>query len=276
MKQPDILPNTKVLISVKTYPLPSHKYDELVCTAGFLEDGSWIRVYPVPFRGLPYHQQYQKWHWVTVDLIKNTQDHRPESYRPTSQLDIGENIPTTNNWILRKQYALRNVYTSMTDLLGDLKTKNTSLATVKPSEIIDFVIEPTERDWKESWRNQMLQFSLFDMDDKGQGRERKVIRKLPYKYFYKFRTHGDQNPRKLMIEDWELGALYWNCLKTCNGDENEANKLVRQKYFDTFVQQNDIHLFLGTTLQYHFVAPNPFVIIGVFYPKIETQGRMEL
>jgi len=164
----------------------------------------------------------------------------------------------------------------MTDLLGDLKTKNTSLATVKPSEIIDFVIEPTERDWKESWRNQMLQFSLFDMDDKGQGRERKVIRKLPYKYFYKFRTHGDQNPRKLMIEDWELGALYWNCLKTCNGDENEANKLVRQKYFDTFVQQNDIHLFLGTTLQYHFVAPNPFVIIGVFYPKIETQGRMEL
>lgn len=43
---------TKVLVTVKTYPTLSQKYDELVCTAGFLEDGSWIRVYPVPFRKL--------------------------------------------------------------------------------------------------------------------------------------------------------------------------------------------------------------------------------
>ncbi|MDD3690961.1 MAG: hypothetical protein PHO77_02630 [Bacteroidales bacterium] len=42
----------KVLISVKTYPTLSTKYDELVCTAGFLEDGSWIRIFPVPFRTL--------------------------------------------------------------------------------------------------------------------------------------------------------------------------------------------------------------------------------
>ena len=31
-----------VLITVKTYPTISVKYDELVCTAGFREDGSWI------------------------------------------------------------------------------------------------------------------------------------------------------------------------------------------------------------------------------------------
>ena len=39
---------TKVLITVKTYPTLSAKYDELVCTAGFREDGTWIRIYPVP------------------------------------------------------------------------------------------------------------------------------------------------------------------------------------------------------------------------------------
>lgn len=38
----------KVLIAVKTYPAISAKYDELVCTAGFLEDGSWIRIFPIP------------------------------------------------------------------------------------------------------------------------------------------------------------------------------------------------------------------------------------
>jgi hypothetical protein len=31
---PDILENVKVLITVKTCPLPSNKYEELVCTAG--------------------------------------------------------------------------------------------------------------------------------------------------------------------------------------------------------------------------------------------------
>jgi hypothetical protein len=31
---------TKILITVKTYPTLSSRYDELVCTAGFLEDGT--------------------------------------------------------------------------------------------------------------------------------------------------------------------------------------------------------------------------------------------
>ncbi len=32
---------TKVLITVKTYPTLSPKYEELVCTAGFREDGTY-------------------------------------------------------------------------------------------------------------------------------------------------------------------------------------------------------------------------------------------
>ena len=41
------MPVTKVLITVKTYPTISTKYEELVCTAGFKEDGTWIRIYPI-------------------------------------------------------------------------------------------------------------------------------------------------------------------------------------------------------------------------------------
>ena len=40
----------RVLIIVKTYPTLSRKYGETVCTAGLREDGSWMRIYPVPFR----------------------------------------------------------------------------------------------------------------------------------------------------------------------------------------------------------------------------------
>ena len=46
------MPTTRVLIAVKTYPTLSEKYDELVCTAGFLEDGTWIRIYPVSYTHL--------------------------------------------------------------------------------------------------------------------------------------------------------------------------------------------------------------------------------
>ncbi|MYB37591.1 MAG: hypothetical protein F4Y26_09450 [Gammaproteobacteria bacterium] len=47
------MPRMRVLITVKTYPLPSQSYDELVCTAGVLEDGSWVRIYPVPMKSRP-------------------------------------------------------------------------------------------------------------------------------------------------------------------------------------------------------------------------------
>jgi len=36
----------------------------------------------------------------------------------------------------------------------------------------------------------------------------------------------------------------------------------------------DLYLFLGTTREFHGRAPNPFVIIGVFYPPIERQQRL--
>jgi len=42
------MPPKKVLITVTTYPLPSRSHDELVCTAGILETGEMIRIYPVP------------------------------------------------------------------------------------------------------------------------------------------------------------------------------------------------------------------------------------
>lgn len=56
----------RVFIVVKTYPTISRKYDELVCTAGILDDGSWVRIYPFPFRKLDYEQRYKKYQWIRL------------------------------------------------------------------------------------------------------------------------------------------------------------------------------------------------------------------
>jgi len=46
-----------------------------------------------------------------------------------------------------------------------------------------------------------------------------------------------------------------------------------RKYMDQFMR-TDLHFFLGTTQQFHFVAPNPWVIIGVFPIPQELQGQL--
>lgn len=169
-------------------------------------------------------------------------------------------------------FALKEVFTSMTDLITQAKTPNVwkSLATVKPKEIVKFEIVEDEREWKPSIKDGLRQLSLFDHSKDQQSRELQVVRKLPYKYYYHFLTEGDSKPRKLMIEDWEIGALYWNCLAQAEGDEIAANDLVRQKYETEFLKK-DLYLFVGTTKANHIKAPNPFVIIGVFYPPIIQQ-----
>ncbi len=89
----------KVFITVKTYPTLSKKYDELVCTAGILEDGSWVRIYPLPFRKLDYENRYKKYQWIELPLAKNESDPRPESFKvmDISKLKMLHSVDTKNN-----------------------------------------------------------------------------------------------------------------------------------------------------------------------------------
>jgi hypothetical protein len=280
MYLPESIDRAKVLITVKTYPLPSNKYEELVCTAGVIEDGKWIRIYPIPFRSLPKEKKFEKYQWVQLDLIRNTSDFRPESYKPksgASNIQIMGKLGTDHDWAERKKYVLREVFTSFEELISLAKGEpKKSLATFQPREIIDFIIEEDTRTWKEQWIANYDQYNLFNIDKNQEGRLRKKLPKVPYKYSYQFLCQEGKK-HTLMIEDWEIGALYWNCMKQSDGNETEANKLVRKKYFEEFLSKKDLYLFVGTTKQFHNVGPNPFVIIGVFYPPTQKDyGQEEL
>lgn len=262
----------KVLIVVKTYPTLSSKYDELVCTAGFREDGRWIRIYPIPFRKLDFDKQYRKYDWLEIEVEKKTDDFRPESFRP-SQTDNNfkfvNSIDTRDAWRNRKEIVLKNVYTNLKKLIAEAydKNLNTSLAVFKPKRILKFIIESVERDWNEDKLKKVeahaAQYNLFETPDSNPF---KVVKKLPYKFSYQFE---DEEGKKstLMIEDWEIGQLYWNSVKRHQGNERLACQDVRKKYEDEFIKTKDLYLYLGTTYEFHKKnAPNPFVIIGVFYP----------
>lgn len=261
----------RIYILVKTYPTISETYSELVCTAGVLEDGSWIRLYPVPFRLLNDNQKYPKYTWVQVEAIRNISDFRPESYRPDISTMIVEPKSSKPDWDERRRIVFKNKYlhTNLQKLIDKAKSDGTSLAVFKPTKILDFVIEPDEREWdaKKLASLQCLsqQMNLFQTIEEIEN-EFKLVQKVPYKFSYRFEDDiGKQ--AKMMIEDWEIGMLYFNCLSRTGGDEKAAVTKVREKYFESFLKR-DIYFFLGTTKKFHYVSPNPFIIVGVFYPPV--------
>lgn len=268
----------RVLITVKTYPTLSRQYGETVCTAGVREDGSWVRIYPVPFRRLGETEQYRKFDWLECSLVRNQKDPRPETFRPydVSELHPVAHMDTAEGWRARRELLLQRctVYTRLQELIEGAKANRCSLAVFKPTRVLGFVWEEEDREWKPERVRQMReatsQTEIFADDTWRQ--TFKIIPKLPYSFSYKFED-ADGRKSKLQILDWEAGALYWNCLRNAEGDEGVALEKVRQKYLDEF-QQRDLHFFLGTTQQFHFVAPNPWVIIGVL--PIPHEGQINL
>lgn len=267
----------RVYIVVKTYPTISEKYAELVCTAGILEDGSWIRLYPIPFRKLELDQKYPKYTWIQVEVQRNSKDFRPETFRPydLSTIDV-EPKPERVDWDERRRIIFKNkkVYTDLQELISKAKSDGTSLAIFKPTKILDFIVESTERDWNtkklDSLQDLAQQMNFFQ-SAKEIEEEFKIVPKVPYKFSYKFEDSSGKQ-RTLMIEDWEIGMLFFNCLEKAGNNEEVATAKVRKKYFDEFTKK-DLYFFLGTTLQYHNVAPNPFIIIGVFYPPMPSENQ---
>jgi hypothetical protein len=214
---------------------------------------------------------------VEVDLVKNEKDFRPESFRPktleTEIRKIGEIKADGNTWEERRAFCLGKVYYNMKELIGEAKNKAlyTSLAVFKPTEILDFYAEPVDREWDKEKLAKLNQLNLFETNKEGKF---EVVQKLPYKFKFHFKDNQGTESR-MMIEDWETGQLYWNCLARHEGNEQKAIADVRKKYFDDFAKTKDLHFFLGTTLEFHLRnAPNPFIIIGTFHPKIEIQGRL--
>lgn len=255
----------KVLITVKTYPIPSAKYDELVCTAGVSETGDFVRLYPVNFRDLPYSKQYRKYQWIQVSAQRHSgRDSRKESFRPDCETlkILGEPIPTKRgDWSERAKYVLANRAASMEELHDRQSQDRTSLGIVRPKRIFDLEIAADDPSWKPGFLAALKQARIWE--------DRKVTkeppRKLPFKFSYRFEC-DDIRCRKnhrMMIEDWEVGALFWKLVDN-GASHDEAASKVRDKFLtDLCSSDKDTHFYVGTILAH----PKSWVVIGVFYPK---------
>ena len=262
----------KVLITVKTYPIPSSKYDELVCTAGVTEAGDFVRLYPINFRDLPFSRQYKKYQWIDIMASKHEgRDVRKESYRPDSESIriLGEPIKSNpGNWNERARYALVKKAGSMEDLRDRQQADGTSLGVFRPKKVSDLRITPDDPEWKPGFKAALQQARLWETRTVS----KEPPRKVPFKFHYRFDCDDARcNGHEMMIEDWEVGALFWRLVDGGSSHKDAAAK-VRLKFLEELCgEDKDTHLFVGTILAH----PRSWVVIGVFYPKKEPPSLFD-
>jgi len=246
----------KVLMVVKTYPTPSTKYRETVCTAGITEDGKWIRLYPIKFRDLQDDQKFKKFSWIEVDTIKARDDKRPESYKVNSDsIKIIRHVCSQRGIEERMRMVLPLVKKSLEEIEDDEKSKGFSLGIFKPKQVNDLVITETDRDWTPKQKLYLSQMSIFDNE-----RHKKVLEKIPWEFQFKFTCDDDRcNGHKIIITDWEIYQTYRN-FKNRYKDEKIALQYLKDKWLGMFNNpKNDAYFIVGTVHRF-----KTFIIIGYF------------
>lgn len=207
-------PDTRrILIWGKTYPELSESYRETVCTGGCFEDGTPVRIYPVPLRYLPKHGQYKMYDWIEVPVIHSTRDRRPESYKIKSeQIRVVGHLDPDRGWQDRRRVVFANRswhYACVEDLKQAERASKTSMGLVKVGAVdwVKLEIRPEEdrRHHEEKLARLMSKLDLF-------GESQRDLAYYPFKIRVGWRCERMSGPQPCpghtaTVLDWGLGQL---------------------------------------------------------------------
>ena len=252
----DLWVKQKVLMVVKTYPTPSTKYKETVCTAGVTQDGKWIRLYPIRFRFLKDDQQFKKFSWIEVDTIKPKDDNRPESYKVNGQsIKILNHLDSQKYIDERKRYMLPLVRQSLEEIYDLHESDKYSLGIFKPKIVQDLCITQTEKEWTQKQKLYLCQMSFFEDENK-----KKVLEKIPWEFRFKFLCNDNRcKGHNIIITDWEIYQTLRSYTRKY-GTEKVALEKLKEAWLGKFNDLNkDSYFIVGTVHRY-----KKFIIIGYF------------
>jgi hypothetical protein len=255
----------KILIWAKTYPELSKRHLETVCTAGLLESGKPLRLYPIPYRYLGDGQeQFKLYQWVTAGIIKNPDDPRPESYKiDCDSIESGDVIPTTQDeWWKRAEFVFRDPswhFESVDDLLKAQKEKGTSIGVVAPREITKVEIVARSGEEAKSFEQKFTEVkkkrAQIDMFEQAIPPEMKKLEFLKCRVQVSWLCKTPTCPgHRMQVLDWGLCEL-----QRREGDEKALSRMMELCRLDAY----DLKFFLGNL----FLYPASFMIVGMWYPK---------
>ena len=248
----------EMLVAVKAYPAISAKYGEVECVAGVRTDTptpSWVRLFPVPFRDLPWSRRFKKYQLIRLQVEPHSSDSRPESYRPNVEtLQCGDVLDTKKAWAERRAYVDPLEVESMCEIARRRELDGTSLGVFRPAEILDLEIERDSATWDQGKQSTADQMSLLFPGKKG-------LEKIPYRFRYRYRCADPRcRTHSQSIIDWELAEA---ARKWPYPTEEELLAKIRQRWLERmWAADRDTRLFVGNQHQY----PDGFLVLGVFWP----------
>lgn len=264
----------EVLVLVKAAPVLTRNLDETMCVAGVRLDGDapeWIRLHPVPFRDLSDTARFSKYQKLTVDLIRQRSDRRPETWKPLRDTIVpGEKLGTENSWARRRAVVDALPEVTMCELLeanrGGSGPGVPSLGVVRPVGPPKLVISMRDDEQLTTWtqRAEAVKgvYSLFD----DTAVEKPDFEVVPWRFRYHYRcASAGCNGHEQTIVDWEVVAL-WRKVRYQNNWED----LMRQKFAEQMWVGRDTVLFVGNQEQ----RPGSFLVLGIFWPEPGQQLTM--
>jgi hypothetical protein len=251
------MPVERILIWGKTYPELSKKHGEVVCTAGCREDGTPIRLYPVPLRYLPAFGKYSLYNWIEVNVERNYTDARPESHKVVGMPRVVGELKSENNWAERREFLFKNPawhYGCINDLKTAQRAAKTSLGVVKVGRVerIWVVERPADelREHRTLMRALKSRLKLFDEP------QMRDLDPQEFKVHMQWRCAHPDCPggHTAGIMDWGLAQL---------GRKQGRDAVVKRMQELADLAKHDLHLLMGNFAKHQ----GNFGIIGMWYPQ---------
>lgn len=258
----------ELLILVKAYPSVSMKYGEAVCVAGVRLDTpspEWVRLFPVAFRDLPEHQQFDKYDVVTLRARRHSTDRRAESFRPDlGSIHVGQHLPAGGPWQARRRWVEPMLGPTMCALHRARKggVAGASLAVVRPAEVLDVVARNADP-WTNGQLTTLNQSSLLSTKTK--------LEKPAHSFAYRWRCEEPGCKTHTQgIADWELGQAY----RAWGRKGYDVLDAVRQRWLsDMCADKRETMFFVGDQHK----RPGQFMVLGTFYPEYRPDaGQLTL
>lgn len=257
----------RILPVVKAYPVVDHvSFSEAVCVAGITleQPHSWVRLFPLDFRGLERAQQFKKYEVTELEARRSAKDPRPESYTPmlTSIVPI-EHISTDNGtWRRRLSFVDAVADESMCEIQRKQRTSRQSLGVFRPAEVRDLKVARASPEFEASQRAVIEQGSL--LGDRTGDKRRSPLEPLPVKSKFEYRcSDAACRGHEQSFVDWELGAFYRRLRDEDGLEDGTCRERIRERFLGYCDGKHDVRFITGSMASH----PRSFLVLGLVYPK---------
>lgn len=259
----------RVLIWGKTYPELSSKYVETVCTGGVREDGTPVRLYPVPLRYLDTGQRYELYDWIEAPVEKSSSDPRPESFKVDSHhISRVGHIDPKGSWAARRDFIFKDLswqFGSVRDLKEAQRRTQRSLGIVHPGTVEDVRLVPKGAQERAEYESKLAEIQSQQDLFHPQYKELEFLT-----HDIKLRWRCLDSCPECKNRPHDMKALDWGLLELARREGWVKAEKKLEEISD--LRTHDFRIFMGNFRLHSHI----FGIIGMWYPKVQLQTSLPL